>query len=157
MGEGAPPMSVSRKFSGATAAFFGGMRAAYSSVFILVISGTYVGIGALTHGYGLSSVWLALSTVIVWAAPAQVILITALATGGSMVDVAIGVTMTAIRLFPMVVVLLPLLRRAGGGLRELFCRHISRPSACGSNRSGCCHRWTANTASHSATACRVAI
>lgn len=113
-------MPVSRKFPSAAAAFFGGMRAAYSSVFILVISGTYVGIGALTHGYGLSSVWLALSTVIVWAAPAQVIVISALGTGGSMVDVAVGVTMTAIRLFPMVVVLLPLLRRAGAGIRELL-------------------------------------
>lgn len=113
-------MPVSRKFPSAAAAFVGGMRSAYSSVFILVISGTYVGIGALTHGYELSSVWLALSTVIVWAAPAQVIVISALGTSGSMVDAAIAVTMSAIRLFPMVVVLLPLLRRAGAGLRELL-------------------------------------
>jgi predicted branched-subunit amino acid permease len=113
-------MPVSRTFPSAAAAFFGGMRSAYSSIFIVVISGTYVGIGALAHGYGISPVWLALSTMLVWAAPAQVILITALGVGGSMVDAAIAVTMTAIRLFPMVVVLLPLLRRTGAGLRELL-------------------------------------
>jgi hypothetical protein len=113
-------MSVSRTFASSSAAFFGGMRAAYSSIFIVVISGTYVGIGALAHGYGISPVWLALSTVLVWAAPAQVILITALGVGGSLVDAAIAVTMTAIRLFPMVVVLLPLLRRAGARLGELL-------------------------------------
>ena len=43
-------MPVSRTFPSAAAAFFGGMRAAYSSIFIVVISGTYVGIGALAHG-----------------------------------------------------------------------------------------------------------
>jgi hypothetical protein len=96
------------------------MRTAYTSVFALVISGTYVGIGALAHGYGLSSLWLAVSTVVVWAAPAQVILIAGLGTGGSLVDAAVAVTLSGIRLLPMVVVLLPLLRRAGARLGELL-------------------------------------
>jgi predicted branched-subunit amino acid permease len=113
-------MPTSRTYETSAAAFFGGMRVAYSSVFVLVISGTYVGIGALAHGYGLSSLWLAVSTVVVWAGPAQVILIAGLGTGGSLIDIAIAVTLSAIRLLPMVVVLLPLLRRAGARFGELL-------------------------------------
>jgi predicted branched-subunit amino acid permease len=113
-------MPITRAYPSSLAAFLAGIRSALTSVFVLVISGTYVGIGALAHGYGLSSVWLALSTVLVWAGPAQVILISALGSGGSLVDVGIAVTMSAIRLLPMVVVLLPPLRRAGAGLRELL-------------------------------------
>ena len=113
-------MPTSSPYETSVAAFIGGMRTAYTSVFALVISGTYVGIGALAHGYGLSSLWLAVSTVVVWAAPAQVILIAGLGTGGSLVDAAVAVTLSGIRLLPMVVVLLPLLRRAGARLGELL-------------------------------------
>ena len=50
-------------------------------MFFLVLIGTYIGIGALAHDFGFASWWLALSTVLVWAAPAQVILISALGLG----------------------------------------------------------------------------
>jgi predicted branched-subunit amino acid permease len=110
----------SRSYSNSALAFFGGVRAAYGSVFTLVISGTYVGIGALAHGFGLSATWLVLSTVFVWAGPAQVIMISALGTGGAPLDVAIAVTMTAVRLLPMVVVLLPMLRRSGARFQDLL-------------------------------------
>jgi predicted branched-subunit amino acid permease len=102
------------------AAFFGGVRSAWTSVFFLVLAGTYVGIGALTHDYGFSSWWLALSSILVWAAPAQVILISALGTGAAPLEAAIAVTLSAIRLFPMVVALLPLLRGSGTRLRDLL-------------------------------------
>ena len=94
-------------------AFFGGVRSAILSVYSLVIMGTYVGLGALAHDVGLSSEWMAVSTVIVWAAPAQLIMISALGTGGSLFEVALAVTLSATRLFPMVVALLPLLRAPG--------------------------------------------
>jgi predicted branched-subunit amino acid permease len=96
------------------------MRAAYGSVFVLVISGTYVGLGALAHGFSLSAAWLALSTVLVWAGPAQVIMISALGTGGAPIEVAIAVSLTAVRLLPMAVVLLPMLRRSGARFRDLL-------------------------------------
>ena len=57
---------------------------------------------------------------LVWAAPAQVILISALGTGAALFEVAIAVTLSAIRLFPMVVALLPLLRGPGTRLRDLL-------------------------------------
>jgi predicted branched-subunit amino acid permease len=93
------------------AAFFGGVRSALGSVFFPVLAGTYIGIGALAHDFGFSSWWLALSTVLVWAAPAQVILLSALGAGSAIFEAAIAVTLSAIRLFPMVVALLPLIRR----------------------------------------------
>jgi predicted branched-subunit amino acid permease len=104
-------MSVAGSFNSSSAAFFGGMRAASTSVFFAVISGTYVGIGALAHGFGLGAGWLALSTVLVWAGPAQVILVSALGTGSAPIEVAIAVSLSGIRLLPMAVTLLPMLRR----------------------------------------------
>ncbi len=107
-------------FSSSAAAFFGGLKSALTSVFFLVLMGTYIGIGALAHDFGLASWWLALSTMLVWAAPAQVILISALGTGAALFEVAIAVSLSAIRLFPMVVALLPLLRGGNTRLRDLL-------------------------------------
>ena len=91
-----------------------------TSVFMLVLAGTYVGIGALTHDFGLSSWWLATSTVLVWAAPAQVILITTVTTGAALFEIALAVTLSAVRLFPMVVALMPVLRGPTTRLRDLL-------------------------------------
>lgn len=113
-------MAIPGNFGTNAAAFFGGAKAALTSVFFLVLAGTYTGLGALAHDYGFSALWLALSTMLVWAAPAQVILISALGTGAALVETALAVTLTAIRLFPMVVALLPLVRREGTRTRDLL-------------------------------------
>src|SRR5450631_4713613 len=113
-------MSAPRTFDSNAAAFFGGVKSAILSVFFLVLAGTYIGMGALAHDFGLTSWWLALSTLLVWAAPAQVILISALGAGAPLIEVAIAVSLSAIRLFPMVVALLPLLRGEGTRLRDLL-------------------------------------
>ena len=50
-----PPAAVPRQASGypdSRAAFLGGLKAASTSVFLLVIIGTYISIGALAHGLG---------------------------------------------------------------------------------------------------------
>ena len=62
----------------ALAAFFGGLRASFLSVFVFVLVGTYVGIAALAQDYGFSLAWVMASTVLVWAGPSQVIMISAL-------------------------------------------------------------------------------
>jgi predicted branched-subunit amino acid permease len=102
------------------AIFLAGVKSAILSVFFLVLAGTYIGIGALAHDFGFSSLWLALSSILVWAAPAQVILVSALGNGASLIEAAIAVTLSAIRLFPMVVALLPLLRGQGTPTRDLL-------------------------------------
>jgi predicted branched-subunit amino acid permease len=112
-------MQPLRTFPSSSAAFIAGLRSAWTSVFALVMAGTYIGLGALAHDFGLPAFWLALSTMLVWAAPAQVILISALGTGASLLEVAVAVTLTAMRLLPMVVALLPLVRRPGRGFGHL--------------------------------------
>ncbi len=90
--------------------FFSGLRTASISVFSYVLIGTYVGIGALGHDYGFSLPWVMLSTLLVWAGPGQVILITTLGTGAPLLEAALAVSLSSVRLFPMVVTLLPLLK-----------------------------------------------
>src|SRR5204863_156972 len=50
--------------------FLDGIVAAVRSVFFYVLIGNYVGMGALAHEVGFSFWWMALSTVLIWAAPA---------------------------------------------------------------------------------------
>ena len=51
--------------------FRDGVRASATSVFGLVIIGTYLGIGALAHDYGFSPVRAMLTTLLVWPLPAR--------------------------------------------------------------------------------------
>jgi predicted branched-subunit amino acid permease len=95
----------------ASAAFAYGARTAATSVFMFVITVTYVGFGALIHDYGLPLLWGMLSTVLLWAGPAQVILATALGSGAGAIEGALAVGLSSVRLLPMVVALLPMLRR----------------------------------------------
>jgi predicted branched-subunit amino acid permease len=100
--------------------FLGGLRAGASSVFAMVIFGSYVSIGAFAHDLGFSIVWLSVSTALVWAAPAQVIVIASLAAGTTAVEIAIAVTLSAIRLLPMVVSVLPVIKAPDTPLRSLI-------------------------------------
>jgi predicted branched-subunit amino acid permease len=86
------------------------MSAVASTVLSLVLFATYLGIGALAHDTHFSLGWVLASTLLIWAGPAQIILITTLSSGATAVQAAIAVTLSAIRLFPMVVSVLPMLR-----------------------------------------------
>jgi predicted branched-subunit amino acid permease len=93
------------------AAFRAGFAAAWRSVLAYVVIGTYTGIAALGHDFGFSLGWVIASTLLVWAGPAQVILISALGTGAPAIETALAVGVSSARLFPMVVSLLPLIKR----------------------------------------------
>ncbi len=72
--------------------------------FILGIS--FLGLGALTQGMGFD-LWPALvSTVLIWALPGQVVLLTLAHEGAALATIALTVSFTAIRLFPMVTMVL---------------------------------------------------
>ena len=86
------------------------MSSVASTVLTLVLFATYLGIGALAHDSHFSLGWVLGSTLLVWAGPAQIILISTLGSGAAAVQAAIAVTVSAIRLFPMVVSVLPLMR-----------------------------------------------
>lgn len=100
--------------------FVAGLLASMRSVFAVVLIGTYVGVGALTHDYGFTLAWVMLSTVVIWAGPAQVIMISALGAGAALFEVALAVFLSAVRFMPMVVALLPLLRGERTRLRHLL-------------------------------------
>ena len=108
------PDAPERSAAGASSeAFLDGARTALTSVFLPVLTGTYIGIGALAHDLGFSLPWVLLTTVVIWAGPAQVILMSALGTGATAVEAALAVTLSAVRLLPMVVTVLPMMRRPG--------------------------------------------
>lgn len=109
-----------RQFESQSAAYLGGFRAAWLSVFAYVLFGTYIGIGALAYDFGFSLPWVLLSTILVWAGPAQVILISALGGGAALIEVAIAVSLSGVRLLPMVVALLPVLRTPQTRQRDLI-------------------------------------
>ena len=99
--------------------FLDGLMAAVRSVFFYVLLGNYIGMGALAHEVGFSFGWMALSTLLVWAAPAQVILLSTLTTA-SLWEVALAVSLSSIRFLPMVAAILPVMRHPGVRQRDLL-------------------------------------
>jgi len=99
--------------------FFDGYATAIRSVFFYVLVGNYVGLGALAFEFGFSFWWMAASTLLIWAAPAQVILISTLTTS-ALVEVALAVTLSSVRFLPMVASLIPLFNAPGVRQRDLL-------------------------------------
>lgn len=115
----APPTTAPPPRS-AIASFLAGVRAAWRSVLAYVLIGTYVGVAALAHDFGFGLGWVVASTLLMWVAPGQVILISALGAGASAVESAVAVGVSSARLLPMVVSLLPLLKRMDTPVRRLI-------------------------------------
>src|SRR6476469_8304503 len=97
-----------------TDAFLYGLRTAATSVFAFVIIFTYIGFGALCHDYGFSVGWAMLSTALQWAGPAQVVLVTGLGPGSILIETAVAVALSSVRFLPIVVALIPLVKREDG-------------------------------------------
>lgn len=125
-----PPVSLpsldSPQWNSPLRAFAWGLRSITQTILTIVLFVTYLGIGALAHDTHFSLAWALASTLFVWAGPAQIILITTLGSGATIVQSAIAVTVSAIRLFPMVVSVLPLMRTEKTKRRELiFAAHLT--------------------------------
>jgi predicted branched-subunit amino acid permease len=114
-----PPL-CSPQWHSSLRAFGWGARSIGSTVLTLVLFATYLGIGALAHDTHFSLAWTLLSTAFVWAGPAQIILVSTLGSGATVVQSAIAVTVSAIRLFPMVVSVLPMMRTPQTKRRHLI-------------------------------------
>jgi predicted branched-subunit amino acid permease len=108
------------KWQGSPRAFAWGLRSVTSTVLTPVLFATYLGIGALAHDSHFSLGWALASTLLIWAGPAQIILISTLGSGATAVQAAIAVTVSAIRLFPMVVSVLPMIRTPRTKRRQLL-------------------------------------
>lgn len=85
-----------------------------------IIGVSFLGVGSLARDAGHPMGAALLSTVLIYAGPAQLILYTALASGGAVLAAAIAVGFSAIRLLPMTLSLLPYLRRPNQSLGQLM-------------------------------------
>lgn len=86
----------------------------------LILSATGAGFGALAHDAGLQFGHTVLMSFVIYATPAQVVLVDQLARGASLWGAAFAVMLTAIRLLPMVVSMMPLLRSPGAPRWQYF-------------------------------------
>ena len=118
--DGAPPDPPARSALGHA---FDGWRHSLS-VPGLVLFASFIGYGALLRGIEFPLLAGLLSTVLVWALPAQVILVGGLASGTALPAIAFAVALSSLRLLPMVVSLAPFLRgRRRNLFLELLCAH----------------------------------
>ena len=104
--------------------FFQGVWASFSVPGCVLVA-TFIGFGGLLHDIGFPIGAGVLSTVLIWALPAQVILVGGVASGASLPTLAIAVCLSGVRLMPMVVSLMPLMRGSKPRLlSELVCAHF---------------------------------
>lgn len=91
----------------------------------LVLLAGYVGYGGLLQAVDFPFYAGLLSTLLIWALPAQLILVGGLATGTGLVATALAVTLSSLRLLPMVVSIAPYLRGPRRNTAvELLCAHF---------------------------------
>lgn len=91
----------------------------------MVLLATALGFGALARDLGFSAGHAVFISVVVYATPAQVVLIDQLSRGAALTAVAFAVTLTAVRLLPMTVTLMPYLRdHQGRRWREVLAAHF---------------------------------
>lgn len=124
-----PPQTIaaqSREDAGPESAFgwfARGWRASWS-VPGFVLFATFAGFGGLIHSAGFPLLAGLASTFLIWALPAQVILIGGLMAGTALPAIALAVTLSSIRLLPMVVSIAPFMRgRRRHLLSEFACSH----------------------------------
>jgi predicted branched-subunit amino acid permease len=77
----------------------------------LVLFASFFGFGAFTHAAGLDVFQSTFITVVVFALPGQVVLVDQISSGAGLAAAIVAVTLTAVRLLPMTVAILPVLRR----------------------------------------------
>lgn len=101
--------SCTNKPASRFSAFWRGIRET-SPVPALILSTAFIGFGALTSQTGLSLLNTIFISVCMFALPGQVVLVDEIARGASVVTAAIAVAASGIRLLPMTVVILPMIR-----------------------------------------------
>lgn len=91
----------------------------------LLLMATMCGIGGLVRDIGYP-VWAGtLSTALIWAGPAQVIVFGAVASGAALPATAFAVWLSSSRFLPMTVSILPLIRSGGASMPQtLFAAHL---------------------------------
>lgn len=104
--------ATSRAWPSHTTRWGAALRGARETPFlpVFILFSTFVGFGALTSQTGLTWLDTLLMSVFIFALPGQVALVDEMARGASVLTAAIAVSATGVRLLPMTVALLPMIR-----------------------------------------------
>ena len=104
-----------------------GILTAATSVQGLVLFASFIGFGGLIRDIGFPIGAAILSTLLVWALPAQVLLVGGYAAGNAAPVIALAVGLSSVRLFPMTASILPYLRgpRRGMGVQFIAAHFVA--------------------------------
>lgn len=106
--------------------FWRGVRAGLTSIQGAVLFASFIGFGGLIRDVGFPLGAALLSTLVVWALPAQVLIVGGFAAGSPALVIAVAVGLSSVRFFPMVASLLPIIRgRSGLGTQLLASHYIA--------------------------------
>jgi predicted branched-subunit amino acid permease len=90
-----------------------------------IVGTSLLGIGSLARDAGFPAGAAVVSTLFIWAAPAQALLFASIIAGASLPAIALTICLSSIRFLPMTMSILPLLRRPGQGLlTQIFAAHL---------------------------------
>jgi predicted branched-subunit amino acid permease len=90
-----------------------------------VVAFALIGIGSVARESGFPGGVAALSTLLIWAGPSQIIFFGSIATGMALPSVALAVTLSSFRFLPMTMTIMPLLRQKKRSLIvEAFSAHF---------------------------------
>jgi predicted branched-subunit amino acid permease len=104
-----------------------GIWTAATSIQGAVLFASFIGFGGLIRDIGFPIGAAILSTLLVWALPAQVLLVGGYAAGNAAPVIALAVGLSSVRLFPMTAAILPYLRgqRLGMGVQFLAAHFVA--------------------------------
>jgi predicted branched-subunit amino acid permease len=85
-----------------------------------VVGCSLLGIGSLARDAGFPAGAAVISTLFIWAAPAQAIFFASVAAGTTLPAIGLAICLSSIRFLPMTLAILPLMRRPGHGLVTLI-------------------------------------
>ncbi len=109
--------------------YWRGMRAGITSVQGIVLFAGFIGFGGLIRDVGFPLGAAVLSTLVVWALPAQLIIVGGFAAGNPVPVVALAVGLSSVRFFPMVASIMPTIRGKSGLGTQLAASHFVAVSA----------------------------
>ena len=114
------PEFNSPAFAERRAWYLRGCQGAFSVPGLILVS-AFIGFASLAKGAGLTAAQSVFMTGVVWALPAHVVLVGAILTGASLPAAMFAVSLSSVRLMPMVVAIVPELRGSRTPRWVLYC------------------------------------
>lgn len=109
--------------------YWRGARAGLLSVQGIVLFASFIGFGGLIRDVGFPLLAALLSTLVIWALPAQLIVVGGFAAGSPVAVIALAVGLSSVRFFPMVASILPIIRGKSSLGTQLAASHFIAVSA----------------------------